>query len=273
MTKPKPHPGYYLTDDDLAVLRFLEAHRFATAPQIARWRQTSQQAVWHRFKRLRALGLVESDVVPFTRCHRVHWLTEAAYKRLGSVYAHAVTPTSTRIEHDLACTDLAVTYRLKYPGIEMVTERQISRELYIARRGWRTDPQPGPWMIHHDDQGGTHSPDLILITKEPLDPDDPAAGTRDRFHCTEAELHGKGTVRLKRIMRSMMSDDRVASLTYFTPSTTQRDRLVAIYEGLRTEFPAGRFADDWFLIRKYVPLHSTLFEHPNGRDGQPRKAA
>jgi len=181
-----------LTQGDVEVLGFVGRHRFATAPQVARWAGRSEKKIYPRLCGLRAHELVEFHRPLIER--GVYVATRAGLAAAGLDLPPARVEIAT-FTHDRLVADLAVD--LERAGDEVVTEREMRH----------TDETPDseggrPRYAVVLPSGGRHYPDLMVVRPS------------GRFGAVEIELSPKNRARRERILGGYARARHIETVTY-----------------------------------------------------------
>lgn len=199
-----------LTPGDMEVLRFVGRHRFATAPQVARFTGRSEKKIYPRLCGLRAHALVDFQRPLIER--GVYLATRAGLATAGLSLPPARVELAT-FAHDRIVADLAVD--LERAGAEVVTERE---------------------MRHHDEgpdedaaryavvlpSGGRHYPDLAVALPS------------GHYGAIEVELSPKNRARRERILTGYARARHIETVTYHvaTPAVGELVRRSAASLGI-----------------------------------------
>lgn len=199
-----------ITSGDLEILGWLGRHRFASAPQIARWSGRPAKVAYRRLAALRSRELVAYERP--TIDHGVYVATRAGL-RLAGLELPAASVDIRCFHHDRALLDLALDLEAK--GAELVTEREM-RHHDEGAKGRVGESRYGIVLPGGAEHGGLHYPDLIIL------PADPESGG---VVAVEVERTAKNRARLERILAGYARARHVAEARYYVPSRRIADYL------------------------------------------------
>jgi hypothetical protein len=196
-----------ITDQDLEILSWLGRHRFASAPQVARWSGRPAKVAYRRLAAMR-----DRDLVAYERPtidHGVYVATRAGLRLAGL----ELPPSGVDIRsyhHDKAVLELALA--LEADGHQLVTEREMRHRDESALRA-RERPTYGVALPGRSDYPGLHYPDLAIELSQ------------GQIRAIEMERTAKNRARLERILAGYARARHVAQVVYYVPGRRVGDHI------------------------------------------------